>query len=137
MATALTNPAERLLDQGKLAESKSKYEEALAIFTGAGQKGKTTYQLIGLGAVLHAQGELASAREKYEEVVTMVRENQDKHPAVGGTGSGLAQRGGFEGGERKIRGVPEDSKGNWSHRHTYSDYRVFSVDWGLKPGDPK
>jgi hypothetical protein len=23
------------------------------------------------------------------------------------------------------------------HRHTYSDYRVSSVDWGLKPGDPK
>jgi hypothetical protein len=23
------------------------------------------------------------------------------------------------------------------HRHTCSDSRVFSVDWGLKPGDPK
>ena len=23
------------------------------------------------------------------------------------------------------------------HRHSYSDYQVFSVDWGLKPGDPK
>jgi hypothetical protein len=23
------------------------------------------------------------------------------------------------------------------HRHTYGDYRVFSADGGLKPGDPK
>jgi hypothetical protein len=26
---------------------------------------------------------------------------------------------------------------SFHHGHTYSDYRVFSVDSGLRPGDPK
>jgi hypothetical protein len=26
---------------------------------------------------------------------------------------------------------------HFHHRNTYGDYRVFSADWGLKPGDPR
>ena len=61
---------------GDLSAAQKLYEEALQIFTGAGQEFDSSFSLFGLGDVLIARGDLAGARKQHEAALALRQKDQ-------------------------------------------------------------